>query len=66
MINYTPKVNVDRIFSFGLTLWAIKIFNEMNHITVTKKEVTQPRIIQKRKPGLFLNQKFGMFNKIHR
>ena len=34
--------------------------------TVTKKEVTQPRIIQKRKPGLFLNQKFGMFNKIHR
>jgi hypothetical protein len=66
MINYTPKLNTDRLFSFGLTLWAIKIFNEMNHITVTKKEVNQPRVIQKRRPGLFLNQKFGMFNKIHR
>ena len=65
-LNWTPKINADRIVSFGLALWAVKIFNEMNNIQVVKKEYTQEEINRRSKPikrKMFNSYNNKMFNK---
>jgi hypothetical protein len=66
LLNYSPKQNHDRLFSFGLALWAVKIFNEMNHIKVTKLDAPKdPYRKQNLRRKLFSdNQSRRLFNKI--
>ncbi len=59
MMIYSPKLNVDRIFAFGLALWAVKVFNEMNHIQVKFNPDIKPLPNRKR------SIKKEMFNRIH-
>lgn len=38
LAGFGPKVNVDRIISFGLALWAVRVFNEINQKKATIKK----------------------------
>lgn len=66
MMQYSPKLNVDRLFAYGLALWAVKIFNEMNHVKVVKKQhQNDPNRKRTLKRQMFSNlHSQRLFNKI--